>query len=267
MHHKERPLATRRRRAPRRLTLPGLALALCVAALGAGRATGGESGAATFSSGPQQVQLLELYTSQGCSSCPPAERWLADWAAHPDLWERIVPVAFHVDYWNYLGWEDPYSAAAWSARQRRHAREGGVRSVYTPGFVVNGREWRGWFSGKSPPQGERQAGVLHVAVVGDELQARYTPPPSQPGTFLLEVALLGFDLSTDVRAGENRGRELTHQFAVLAHARAPDAGTQWRMALPGSAVTSERMALAAWVTEVGQLRPLQATGGWLPAAD
>ena len=62
-----------------------------------------------FESEQQRVNLLELYTSEGCSSCPPAEAWLATLLDHPQLWEQLVPVVFHVDYWNQLGWEDPFS--------------------------------------------------------------------------------------------------------------------------------------------------------------
>lgn len=251
--------------------LLGFALAVCLATLGTQTATGSEYGPATFSSGPKKVQLLELYTSEGCSSCPPAERWLSNWTQRPDLWRDVIPVVFHVDYWNYLGWEDSFSNSAWSARQRRHAEEGGVRSVYTPGFVVNGREWRGWFSGKSLPDGVMDAGTLEVRVEDNRVLARYASLEGEPAKLSLEVALLGFDLTTPVRAGENRGRSLTHQFSVLAHDRAQatrsGADSEWSVEIPQTRVASDRVALAVWVTEAGRLEPLQAAGGWLPQAD
>jgi len=71
-----------------------------------------------LNSGKAQVTLVELYTSQGCSSCPPADRWLNEFTDSDRLWTQLVPVALHVDYWDYLGWEDPYASAENSARQR-----------------------------------------------------------------------------------------------------------------------------------------------------
>ena len=92
------------------------------------------------SPGVRQAVVLELFTSQGCSSCPPADRVLSDLGRE----ERsdgltLVPLAFHVDYWNRIGWVDPFSSPRWSARQRRYAGVFGLRSVYTPQVVLNGR--------------------------------------------------------------------------------------------------------------------------------
>ena len=88
-----------------------------------------------MNSGERQVTLLELYTSQGCSSCPPAERWLNEYTGDNELWKQIVPVAFHVDYWDYIGWKDIYATAANGRRQRDYARAGKTRTVYTPGSI------------------------------------------------------------------------------------------------------------------------------------
>jgi len=78
--------------------------------------------------------VVELYTSQGCSSCPPADRLLADLATHDD----IIALALHVDYWDYLGWADDFAKPEYSNRQRRYARVWNERSVYTPQMVVQG---------------------------------------------------------------------------------------------------------------------------------
>ena len=94
--------------------------------------------------GPQRVHLIELFTSQGCSSCPPAEVWLSKLKSEPGLWKNFVPLAFHVDYWDYLGWRDPWATKEFSDRQRNYAEAWRRDSVYTPGFVLNGREWREW---------------------------------------------------------------------------------------------------------------------------
>ncbi len=92
-------------------------------------------------SGVKSVPLLELYTSEGCSSCPPADKWLSNLKPSPD---KLIPLAFHVDYWDYIGWKDRFSKAEYSDRQRKTAAFGGAGFVYTPQFVFNGRDFRGW---------------------------------------------------------------------------------------------------------------------------
>lgn len=93
----------------------------------------------SFSSGPRQVTLLELYTSQGCSSCPPAERWLNEYIDNKDLWTRTVPLAFHVDYWDYIGWKDLFARPSFTSRQRNYVRSLRSRYAYTPQMVISGQ--------------------------------------------------------------------------------------------------------------------------------
>ncbi len=217
----------------------------------------------TFTSGTRQVSLIELFTSQGCSSCPPAERWLSRLKHRPGLWQSFVPVAFHVDYWDYLGWRDTLADAAYSLRQRRYRSEGGIRTVYTPGFVVNGSEWRGWFERTALPESRRPAGNLTVRVSNKQLTAQYTPVGDSNSATQLNVALLGADFSQQVEAGENRGRKLTQDFSVLHFMRLEANGNRWQAALPQISGNYGRLALAAWVSRAGTQRPLQATGGWL----
>src|SRR6185295_11965757 len=93
--------------------------------------------------GPAPV-VVELFTSQGCSSCPPADALIHDIANDPAMRGRVIPLAFHVDYWDSLGWRDPFSSAEWSQRQTRYARTMHLSSAYTPQAVVNGsREFIG----------------------------------------------------------------------------------------------------------------------------
>ncbi|MCZ6673380.1 MAG: DUF1223 domain-containing protein, partial [Verrucomicrobia bacterium] len=84
----------------------------------------------TFQSPETRVQVLELFTSQGCSSCPPAERWLNQFADYPGLWTEIIPVAFHLDYWDRLGWKDPFANKQNTARQYQYSKNGDIRNVY-----------------------------------------------------------------------------------------------------------------------------------------
>jgi hypothetical protein len=127
----------------------------------------------TFNSGNRQVTLLELYTSQGCSSCPPAERWLNEYVDAAELWTGIVPLAFHVDYWDYIGWEDVYASGEYGERQRSYARAGKARGVYTPGLFANGREWRGWTLRVTPRASNREPGDLSVSVETGRVTATF----------------------------------------------------------------------------------------------
>src|SRR5438045_6028499 len=118
----------------------------------------------TFESGPKKVQLLELFTSEGCSSCPPAEEMLGRLVSDPRLWREFVPVAFHVDYWDRLGWKDPFASAEWTKRQRLYAANWNAENVYTPAFVLNGREWR---DASVPAINSEGPGVLKATVRDD----------------------------------------------------------------------------------------------------
>ncbi len=225
-------------------------------------------------SGETQNTLVELYTSEGCSSCPPADRWYSSLREHPQLWHRIVPVAYHVDYWNYLGWRDPFSQSKFSHRQRRHVREGNITHVYTPGVLALGKEWRnwryGWRYGETPPLSERRTGVLQLNVTAGEFEASFAPqnPSTLPASTLpastLTIALLGTGLSTAVRSGENRGKTLRHDFVVLASRSYHSSDLHWQGELPNSTAAHQpqQTAWAAWVSREGSLKPIQAVGGW-----
>jgi hypothetical protein len=221
---------------------------------------------ATFESGEAQTALIELFTSEGCSSCPPAEKWLSALKSNPDLWKKAIPVAFHVDYWNHLGWRDRFSKPEFTSRQQRYATEWGGDSVYTPGFVVNGREWRDWFSGNALPASSKKVGSLRVTFSdGDKVGATFVAESTQPHALALNVALLGNDLESDVKRGENTGRKLHHDFVVLNLIKMDMAkeANRWigSVALPKQSGDDKPTALAAWITE--NATPIQATGGWL----
>src|SRR5512134_1318682 len=88
--------------------------------------------------------LVELYTSEGCDSCPPADRWLSSLGSRGHAPDRVVPVALHVDYWDYIGWKDPYAKALFSSRQRRLAQVMRAKIVYTPQVLLQGEDFRRW---------------------------------------------------------------------------------------------------------------------------
>lgn len=233
--------------------------------------SGVNTAAATYyESGVDQVSVLELYTSQGCSSCPPADAWLSKLLDRPGLWREFIPLAFHVDYWNDLGWPDRFASGTFSDRQRAYARQARLSTVYTPGFVVRGKEWRGWFR-KHPPvlvSGE-VVGKLSLQLE-DDSRARIrfeSRQRVQPGRMKVHLAILGFGLATEVRGGENRGRMLEENFVVLGYrSSAPSSSSaEWDLALPEVVpAQTGRRAIVAWVSVDADPTPRQAVGGWLP---
>jgi len=98
------------------------------------------------SSGSWRIPLVELYTSEGCSSCPPADRWLSSLTADPSNSERVIPLALHVDYWDYIGWKDRFAQSKFSTRQREMVRLNHSAIVYTPQVMLNGKDFRAWGS-------------------------------------------------------------------------------------------------------------------------
>lgn len=221
-----------------------------------------------FESGTERVSVLELYTSEGCSSCPPADRWLSGLKEDKRLWKQLIPVAFHVDYWNYIGWTDRFASERYSDRQRRYARGKGLSTVYTPGFLLNGQEWRSYFGLRhlSLDSGT-DAGNLTVSVEQQTVQATYKPAGQGITKPVLNIAVLGFDLVTKVKAGENRNKQLKHDFTVLGYSTvsmSPDADMfSVTTQLPGTSIQAPQTAIVAWISEHGDQTPIQATGGWL----
>jgi len=176
-------------------------------------------------SGERTVPLVELYTSEGCSSCPPADRWLSK-AFGPGGNASAAALAFHVDYWDRLGWPDRFARADWSARQRTLARDAGSAVVYTPQVVLQGRdfpEWRGTEAtsvvaraASAPARAEividarAEGGRIDVAATG-----RVRHRADDRGARLV-VAYTDGGHGTRVRRGENAGVTLAHDHVVRA---------------------------------------------------
>ena len=222
------------------------------------------AGRIVLNSGPHQVTLLELFTSQGCSSCPPADRWLNEFVEDEDLWSGIVPLAFHVDYWDNLGWKDKYARPENGERQRAYARMGRARGVYTPGMFVNGREWRGWILRVNPRASDKVPGNLSVRVADNRIEATFE---AETSPYELHIALLGFGIKTKIERGENRNSILRQEFVVLDHESYPSINGHWNVPLPRADSTVDRYGIAIWVSTPGNPSPVQSTGGWLPAGD
>ncbi|MDM3870677.1 DUF1223 domain-containing protein [Porticoccus sp. W117] len=217
------------------------------------------SHADSYQSGQHQVQLLELYTSEGCSSCPPADHWLSRQQQHPGLWKQFVPVAFHVAYWDWIGWQDPYASEKYDKRQRTYASTGAVGNVYTPGFLLNGREWRGFFQHERtlPKALKRDVGNLQLTIDGKQFEASFNGEKAQQ----LHIAILGMELTSQVTKGENRNKTLKHDFVVIGFGSYPMSAGKWHGRLPMLMHESERYGIAAWVTDGKSQQPIQALGG------
>src|SRR2546423_4550075 len=171
-----------------------------------------QAGQIIFESKPARTHLIELYTSEGCSSCLPAEEWMSGLKNQPRLWQDIVPVAFHVDYWDHLGWRDPFASKIWTERQADYSVRWKKESVYTPAFVLDGKEWQ---YGKLPDVAADTPGVLKVTVNGERVTAVFKASADSAGRYDLHIARLGFSLRAEVTAGENNGKKLRHDFVVL----------------------------------------------------
>ena len=218
----------------------------------------------TLSSGKQQTTLIELFTSEGCSSCPPAERWLNSLKDDPRLWTQIIPLAFHVDYWDYIGWKDTFATPANTERQRRYHQERGISTVYTPGFVNNGEEWRQWFGLKTLVASSNTPGLLEASITNNQLEATFISDIIANEPLKLNIAILGFGFSTQIKAGENAGRTSAHDFVVIGQTSQNSSNGQWNITLPDTQqFQTKRKAIAIWVSPVDRQQPIQAVGGWL----
>ena len=239
----------------------------CVPLLGGSQAAGPIW---LIDSGAARVTLLELYSSEGCSSCPRAEKWLGRLRQHPDLWRRVVPVNLHVSYWDRLGWPDRFASPELTERQYHYASHLGLQSVYTPEFFLNGQEWRGFFDGDSLDIDAGAAvGPLRLAVSRDKVSAEFVPAGDLGKKLALHLAILGFDLESKVRSGENRGRTLIQNFVTLeletVEAESASDRFEWQLPLPlPRSKWPGEVALVAWVTRLDDPTPIQAAGAELP---
>lgn len=184
------------------------------------------------SSRPSTV-ILELFTSQGCSSCPPADKLLSTLGRESFPKGRVIPLAYHVDYWNHLGWRDPFSSNQWSARQGEYARAIKGSQLYTPQVIIDGRTQ---IVGSSERYVRREIeqqldagdqGLVRIDRIvrgGDALQIELHAR-AEKGRANLVVALFENGLTTAVRSGENADRKLANDFIVRWESRTKEVGT------------------------------------------
>ena len=177
-------------------------------------------------SGAHTTALVELYTSEGCDSCPPADRWLSSLGTRGDAPDRIVPIALHVDYWDYIGWKDPYARQAHSARQRKMAKLARAAMVYTPQVLLQGQDFRHWSEGAfeqavakinaQPAKARISLSLNTLRNDAFEVEAAAELLGASPSPDIaLYLGAYENKLLTEVKAGENRGKTLPHDYVVL----------------------------------------------------
>ncbi len=187
--------------------------------------TGAQAASCTATSGERTLALLELYTSEGCDSCPPADRWLSG-AIPPGGSEVAVALAFHVDYWDRLGWTDRFASPRWTDRQRAVASANKSMLVYTPQVVLQGRDFSAWRKGGverviADEHAKPARAQIGLAATIDNARVNVTMNSKVPSAALrkgaaLYVAYTDSGLVSDVKAGENRGVRLLHDHVVRA---------------------------------------------------
>jgi len=212
-------------RTPSLTAMMFVALFLLSVSLGCARS----GDAADASTRPAQVAshapvVIELFTSEGCSSCPPADGLLAELISEAQAHgQPVYCMAFHVDYWDRLGWRDPFSSAAFSTRQHRYAAAFGSDQVYTPQLVINGKSG---FDGSDAAEARRQIRAAMEGPVATEVVMKAEKTAGgltvayrvrdAPEDAVLNVALVERSVTTRVERGENAGRTLRHANVVRA---------------------------------------------------
>ena len=205
-------------------------------------------------SAAQPPAIVELYTSEGCSSCPPADRWLSTLKGRND----VIALAFHVNYWDRLGWPDRFATTAITERQHQLAQTSGSSYVYTPQVVMNGRDWRNW-SGGAPAHLPSSTVALALKRDGNTVTANIGAANERLAGYW---AVLEDGHSSRVKAGENAGETLKHDHVVTLYKAvdawsAKDAAKQLTLALPAATSANARRVVFV-VTDAATQRPVQA---------
>ena len=219
---------------------------------------------AVFAAGPAcQAQsastltpVIELYTSEGCSSCPPADRWLSSLKASASSGRAVVQ-AFHVGYWDYIGWVDRFASPAHTARQKQIAAANRLSGMYTPQVVLNGQDWKDY--GRATAGADAaQARIAMEQGADDSFVA--TVSPRDPGArWSAYWTVTEHGHNSKVKAGENAGEFLQHDFVVRQYVPAGDYQGASRLvlhAVPAEARHPRQVNLVVFDKRSG--RPLQA---------
>lgn len=229
--------------------------------------------------GPGEPILIELFTSEGCSSCPPADQLLAKFDMQPVAGAHLIVLSEHVDYWNHIGWTDPFSSAAYSARQNQYGDRFHLESVYTPQMIVDGSsEFVGNSDGdarkafaKSEAHSKVDVQISDLAIKNGNLMAHVEsaglPANSRSADVVFVVALNHAE--SEVAGGENAGRKLTHVAVVrsLNVVGTAESGKPFSkdVSVPlGKDISADNLRAVAFLQESGQGRVVGAAEATLP---
>ncbi len=181
----------------------------------------GEPQVFTAVSPANRVALLELYTSEGCSSCPPADRFMSRLKLEDISDEKLIPLSFHVTYWDYTGWKDRFSNPQHDSRQREQAKLNNSHMVYTPQFIMNGKDFR--------RHGSFDNDIVRINSIAAEYQLKVSASlntnaldvvldtktlADNSNEAVAYIALYEHGLSSEVTDGENKGKQLRHDYVV-----------------------------------------------------
>lgn len=233
---------------------------------------------ATLAAAPQSraAVVVELFTSEGCSSCPPADAALSDLVrTQPVPGVQVIALEEHVDYWNRLGWTDPYSSHAFSVRQNEYANSFHASEVYTPQMIVDGRTQFVGSDREAALQAIAHAArtprasveITKAASVGGKItlgvKVDSLPPVSRGDKALVYLVITEDGLHSDVRSGENAGRSLNHtgvvrQMTLLGEAQATGVATASPTVTPASGWNPSHLHAVVFVQEQNSRRMLGA---------
>jgi hypothetical protein len=220
--------------------------------------------ASAFAAGPQckadspatLVPVIELYTSEGCSSCPPADRWLSGLKTTAAAGRAVVQ-AFHVGYWDYIGWVDRFASPAHTQRQRQISAQNGLSNVYTPQLVRNGKDWRDY--ARAIEGGQPARARITLQKTADDAFEAFVTPGEGVAAWSAYWTVTEHGHSSKVKSGENAGELLQHDFVVRQYVPAGEYRGASRVtfrAVPAQAAHPRQVNLV--VVEPKSGRPLQA---------
>ena len=220
----------------------------------------------TATSPPFAAPVVELYTSEGCNSCPPADRWLSRLKGQPG----VVALAFHVDYWDRLGWKDRFASPAYTQRQAQQQASNGARFSYTPQVVLDGTDQPRWPGvvpdGLTRAQPARPTSPVDITLSRDgaQVSAVVQTKAGAPQRLAAYWALTEDGHRTAVKAGENEGVTLQHDFVVRRYvevapwASAGSAPTTLRFDVPAASPPGQPQSINLVVLDAATRRPVQA---------
>lgn len=217
----------------------------------------------------KQTTLLELFTSEGCNSCPPADEWVNTFLKNDKLFKEVIPVVFHVDYWDRLGWVDKFATNKYTKRQYSYSHAWKKSSVYTPGFILNGKEFKNWRSYKKGFQFlNKKVGVLKANITNNKIKINFNSIYNENRKILIEVSITGMNFISKVKAGENNGEIFNHSFVSVAldtyQNKIKDGSLQQTIPLPKFTKDNNRKyAITIWISDANTKEVIQSVASYL----